>query len=160
MSIEFTVSAAQQLVVVTAQEPSKLPESLAQCATLAAQPDFAPGFSLLFDARALRRFAGPNQRRVLTAASRTLKGAGMSRVGIVVSSDRTFNIAKTASEIAHDAGLEVGVFRSMLAALYWIDFPRAHALAGASDDVPAAVLADIGGSTFELEELNQVRRAG
>lgn len=160
MSIDFTISAAQQLVVVTAHEPAKLPETLAHCATLARQPDFAPGFSLLFDARGLRRFAGPNQRRVLNAAARNLLAEGMSRVAVVVSSDRTFNIAKTASEVAHDAGLELGVFRSMLAALYWIDFPRAHALAGATDEVPPAVLAEIGSAeSSDLDELNRIRRA-
>jgi hypothetical protein len=114
---------------------------------------------LLFDARGLRRFSGPNQRRVLTAAARTLKAAGMLRVSIVAASDRTFSVARTAAEIAHDAGLEVGVFKSMLAALYWIDFPRANAMSGATDDVPAAVLADIG-TTEELEELRLMRRAG
>lgn len=159
MSIDFTISAAQQLVVVTAHEPSKLPETLAHCATLAKQPDFSPGFSLLFDARGLRRFAGPNQRRILTTAARALVAQGMSRIAVVVASDRTFNIAKTAAEVAHDAGLELGAFRSMLAALYWIDFPRAQALAGATDDVPAAVLAEIG-SSEDLQELTRIRRAG
>lgn len=156
--MDFTISSAQQLVVVTAQEPAKLPGTLVNCASIAMHSEFVPGYSLLLDARGLRRFAGPNQRRVLATAARALQAAGMHRVAIVVASDRTFNIAKTASEIAHDAGLELGVFRSMLAALYWIDFPRAHALAGASDDIPAAVLADIG-SSDELEELTRIRRA-
>lgn len=158
MSIDCTISAAQQLVVVTAHEPSKLPETLAHCATLAQQPDFAPGFSLLFDARGLRRFAGPNQRRILTTAARALIARGMSRVAVVVGNDRTFNVAKTASEVGHDAGLELGVFRSMLAALYWIDFPRAQALTGATADVPPAVLAEIG-SSEDLQELTRIRRA-
>jgi hypothetical protein len=158
VSIDFTISAAQQLVVVTAHEPAKLPETLAHSASLAQQPEFERGFSLLFDARGLRRFAGPNQRRVLAMAARALLAAGMSRVAIVAGTDRTFNIAKTASEVAHDAGLELGVFRSMLAALYWIDFPRAHAIAGATDEVPPAVLADIG-SAEDLEELTRLRRA-
>lgn len=156
--MEFTISSAQQLVVVTAHEPAKLPETLVRCADLASQPDFQRGFALLLDARALRRFAGPNQRRILTSAARALQGVGLPRVAIVVASDRTFNIAKTASEIAHDAGLELGVFRSMLAALYWIDFPRAHALTGESD-VPAAVLAQIGAGE-DMVELERVRRAG
>jgi hypothetical protein len=155
--MDFTISAAQQLVVVTAHEPSKLPETLAQCAELSREPEFTPGFSLLFDARGLRRFAGPNQRRLLAEAARALDAAGMRRVAIVVANERTFNLAKTAAEIGLDVGLELGVFRSMLAALYWIDFPRAHALGG-SDDVPAAVLAQIGGGT-DLEELEKVRRA-
>jgi hypothetical protein len=156
--MDFTISAAQQLVVVTPREPSKLPETLARCASFAAQPDFARGFSLLFDARALRRFAGPNQRRLLATAARTLQAAGMNRVAIVVGNDRTFNIAKTACEIAHDAGLEMGAFRSTIAALYWIDFPRAQALPGATDELPPAVLAEIG-SSDELEELTRLRRA-
>lgn len=159
VSIQFTISAAQQLVVVTAQEPAKLPETLLGCSSLAAQAEFVPGFSLLLDARGLRRFTGPNQRRVLTSGAKSLLSAGIHRVAIVVASDRTFNVAKTASELAHDAGLEMAVFRSMLAALYWIDFPRAHALAGAIGDVPAAVLADIS-SSEELEELARMRRAG
>lgn len=159
MSIDFTISAAQQLVVVTAHEPSKLPDTLAYCATLAKQPDFLPGFSLLFDARGLRQFAGPNQRRALAIAARALVGQGMRRVAVLVSSDHTLNDARTASEVGHKAGLELGVFRSMLAALYWIDLPRAQALAGATDDVPPAVLAEIG-SSEDLQELTRLRRAG
>ena len=46
----------------------------------------------------------------------------------------------------------------MLAALYWIDFPRANAFA-ASGEIPSAVLADIGDSGEELEELQRLRRA-
>lgn len=158
MSIDYTISAAQRLVVVTAHEPSKLPDTLAHCATLAKEPNFAPGFSLLFDARGLRQFAGLNQRRALTTAARALLAQRMNRVAVVVGNDDTFGLAKTASEVARDAGLELSVFRSMLAALYWIDFPRAHALSGATDDVPPAVLADIG-SSEDLQELTRIRRA-
>ena len=163
MAIEFTISAEQRLLVVTAREPAKLPDTLAHCATLATQPQFVPGFSVLLDARALKRFAGPNQRRVLATAARTLRAEGMSRVAIVVGNERTFNIAKTASEVAHDAGMEIGVFRSTVAALYWIDFPRAHALPGATDDVPSAVLAQIGSADElvdrALAEYESERRA-
>lgn len=159
MNLDFTISAAQHVVVVTAHEPLKLPETLAQCARLATEPDFTPGFSLLLDARGLRKFAGPNQRRVLSEAARSLRGAGMRRVAIVVGSERTFNLAKISADLAHDVGLELGVFRSMLAALYWVDFPRAHKLLGTVDDVPGAVLADIGGAKDELEELGRLRRA-
>lgn len=157
MSIEFTISPAQRLVVVTALEPAKLPETLVRCSALAMQSEFVPGFSLLIDARGLRRFAGPNQRKLIAAAVRALHNAAMPRVAIVVSRDRTFGIAKSAADMAHDAALELGVFRSMLAALYWIDFPRAQALQPA--DIPPAVLADIRGSRFEMAELRRARRA-